>query len=116
ARRGAHVRFALAEARVERLRCRDFVKLGRHPLHVKKAEQQERTRAAANTFEALSKEFAGKQGHWTDNHRSRFENFMANDVFPAMGALPIRDVSAPAILSVLRKVEDRGSTDMANLG
>ena len=114
--RQAAGRFSLAEARIERQRCRDLVKLGRHPLHVKKAEQQERTRAAANTFQALAEAFSEKQSHWTDKHRGRFENFMANDVFPAIGALPIRDVTAPAILSVLRKVEERGATDMAGLG
>jgi integrase len=116
ATRRAAGRFTLAEARIERQRCRDLVKLGRHPLHVKKAEQQERTRAAANTFEAIAREFAGKQGHWTGTHRFRFESFMQRDVFPALGSLPIRDVNAPAILAVLRVVEERGSTDMAGMG
>jgi hypothetical protein len=41
ARRAAG-RFTLAEARVERQRCRDMVKLGRHPLNAKKAERQAR--------------------------------------------------------------------------
>jgi len=40
----------------------------------------------------------------------------ANDVYPAIGALPIRDVTATAILAILRSVEDRGATDMAGLG
>jgi integrase len=114
--RRAAGRFTLAEARIEQQRCRDLVKLGRHPLHVKKAEQQERVIAAANTFQALAEAFASKQSQWTGGHRFRFESFMQRDVFPAVGSLPIRDVTAPAILSILRQVEERGATDMAGLG
>jgi integrase len=116
ARRAAG-RFSLAEARVERQRCRDMVKLGRHPLDAKKAEQQVHAHSAANTFEAVAREFVEKRGgDWSDNHRARFESFMKRDVYPDIGALPIRDVTATAVLAVLRKVEDRGSTDMAGLG
>ena len=116
ARRAAG-RFTLAEARAERQRCRDMVKLGRHPLNAKKADQQARAHSSANTFEAVAREFVEKRGSgWSDNHRARFESFMQRDVYPAVGALPVRDVTASAVLAILRTVEDRGATDMAGLG
>ena len=115
-RRGAG-RFSLAEARVERQRSRDMVKLGRHPLNAKKAGQQARAHSSANTFGAVTREFVEKRGgHWSDKHSARFESFMDRDVHPDIGALPIRDVTATAVLAVLRKVEDRGATDVAALG
>jgi hypothetical protein len=116
ARRAAR-RFTLAEARVERQRCRDMVRLGRHPLTVKKAEQRARAHNSANTFEAVTKEFVEKRGgHWSNKHRARFESFMQRDAYPSIGSLPIRDVIAPAVLAILRAVEERGATDMAGLG
>jgi integrase len=94
-----------------------MVKLGRHPLDARKADQQARRQSAANTFEAVAREFVEKRGgHWSDKHRDRFESFMQRDVFPAIGALPVRDVTAEAVLAILRAVEDRGATDMASLG
>ena len=116
ARRAAG-RLTLAEARLERQRCRDMVRRGQHPIAARKAEQQASQQSAANTFEAVAREFVDKRGgEWSDNHRFRFDSFMRRDVLPAIGSLPIKNVSAVAALAVLRKVEERGSTDMASLG
>src|SRR5215510_1350097 len=99
-------RFTLAEARIERQRARDMVKRGQHPLVAKKAERLAQTLSNANTFETVSREFiALRIGNWSASHRKRFEGFMAANVYPDIGALPVREVSSAAVLALLRKVE-----------
>jgi hypothetical protein len=39
---------------------------------------------------------------------------MENDLFPKLGSRPIRDITAPELLSVLRVIEHRGALDLAN--
>lgn len=116
ARRAAG-RFTLAEARVERQRVRDMVKRGQHPLAAKKADKLTQQHSNANTFKAVAQEYVAKHGNkWSDKHRARFVGFLENDAYPDIGALPIRDVKAPAVLAVLQKVEARGSLSMAAVG
>ena len=117
AERRAAGRFTLAEARVERQRCRDMVKRGQHPLAAKKADKLARQHSNANTFEAVAREFIEKHGReWSAKHRARAIRFLDNDVYPDIGALPIRDVTARAVLAVLHEVEKRGSLSIVTAG
>jgi integrase len=110
-------RFTLAEARIERQRLRDTVKSGQHPLAGKNAERLAQAVSNANTFEAVTREFVAlRASKWSASHLRRFENIMAADVYPYISDLPIRDVSATAVLALLRKVEARGATSLANTG
>jgi integrase len=109
-------RFTLGEARLERQRLRDMVKRGQHPIAAKQAAHQARQHSAGNTFEIVAGDFIAKHGRWSASHRGRFEGFMREDVFPAIGSTPIRDVTAADVLSLLRKVEARGALTVAALG
>lgn len=116
ARRSAG-RFTLAEARIERQRLRAMVKRGQHPLAAKKAERLAMMHSSANTFEAVAREFVETRGGgWSASHRNRFERFMEANVYPDIGASPIRDVTSATLLALLRKVEARDATSLANTG
>jgi integrase len=39
---------------------------------------------------------------------------LEKDLFPKLGSRPIKDISAPELLSVVRIIEERGATDLAN--
>jgi integrase len=110
-------RFTLAEARIERHRLRDMVRRGEHPIAVKRAGKLVSAALSANTFVAVAQDFIVKRGGgWSDSHRGRVESFFERDVYPAIGAVPVREITAPTILAILRKVEERGALDMAGLG
>ncbi len=110
-------RFTLAEARIERQRLRDMVVRGQHPLAAKKAERLAQTHSNANTFEAVAREFVAKRGGgWSASHRKRFERFMDANVYPDIGATPVRDVPSATVLALLRKVEEREATSLATTG
>ena len=52
---------------------------------------------------------------WTPYYLRQVERFMASDVFPQIGALPIKQVTAAHVLSIMKKTEARGAETIAIL-
>lgn len=113
-RRQGHV--SLEDARKERDRARALVNEGIHPAHHRQAERLVTHATNANTFEAVAKEWiAKKKAVWTPYYLRQVERFLAGDVFPYIGSLPIRNVTAAHLLEILRRVEGRGAESVALL-
>lgn len=108
--------FTLAEVREERSRARALVKQGVHPSRKRKLNRLAALVRDANTFEAVAREWIGKkEAHWTPYYRGQVESFLSADVFPHIGDLPIRNVTAAQVLEILQRVEDRGAETVAIL-
>lgn len=109
-------RFTLSEARTERDRGRALVKQGVHPSHNRQAERLATHAENANTFEAVAREWIGKKKpKWTPYYLHQVESFLAADVFPYVGSLPIRNVTAAHLLAILQRLEGRGAETVALL-
>jgi len=107
-------RLTLSEARLECDRLRGLVRQGVHLSRHKKALRAAQQAENANTFEVVALEWMGKQKTWTSNYRRQVLSGLAKDVFPVLGPIPLRDITAHQILEVLRETESRGAT-MAKL-
>jgi integrase len=69
----------------------------------------------ADTFEAIAREWYKKFLHtWIPGYYLRIISSLERDVFPDIGQRPIREILAPDLLSVLRKIEERGAIDTAH--
>ena len=69
----------------------------------------------ANSFESVAREwFAKYSPTWAPSHSSKIIKRLENDIFPWMGNRPIMDITAPDILKVLRRIENRGALDTAH--
>lgn len=113
---GPYPEIGLAEARQERDRARKLVARGIHPSRHRRAEKARSAAEAANTLEAVAREWMGKQrARWSPYYARQVERFMAGDVFPRIGALPIREVTAAQLLGVVKAVEERGAETVAIL-
>ena len=113
---GGYPEISLAEARAEHDKARSLVKQGVHPSHNRQAERLSTQLANANTFEAVATEWiAKKAGRWTPYYRRQVENFLGADVFPYVGKLPIRNVTAAHLLEIIRRIEGRGASTVALL-
>lgn len=109
-------RLTLAEARIEREEWRGLVKQGIHPAHQRQAARLATHAENANTFEAVAREWiAKKESGWTPYYLRQVERFLAADVFPYIGNLPIRNVTAAHLLEILKRVEGRGAETVAVL-
>jgi integrase len=113
-KRGGHI--SLDDARGERDKARALVKQGIHPAHNRQAARLATHAENAITFEAVAREWiAKKKPGWTAYYLRQVERFLKSDVFPFVGNLPIRNVTAAHLLEIVRRVEGRGAETVALL-
>ena len=92
----------LKEARDRAIEAKKEVEQGIDPATKKKAVQK------ADTFQAVAKEWFDRfTPTTTQRYAAEVWSRLERDVFPFIGNLSLSDIDAPAVLSVLRRVEDR---------
>lgn len=70
---------------------------------------------SANSFEVVAREwFARHAPGWAASHSDKIIQRLERDVFPWLGVRPIAEITAPELLSVLRRIEERGAKDTAH--
>jgi len=107
-------RLTLSEARLECERLRGLVRQGLHLSRHKKALRAARDAESANTFEIVAREWMEKQQKWSAKYRKQVTGGLEQDVFPALGDVPMREITAHQILALLQETEKRATT-MAKL-
>ncbi|GAM07072.1 tyrosine-type recombinase/integrase [Novosphingobium sp. MBES04] len=107
---GKYPEISLAVARARRDVARGLLAEGRDPGVEIAAEVQVRT----NTFETVARKWhANREGGLDHAHAKRVLSRMERDVFPMLGAKPITQITAPEILAMIRKIEERGALDIS---
>jgi len=113
-KRGGHI--SLDDARTERDKARALIKQGIHPAHNRQAARLATHAENANTFEGVAREWiAKKKQGWTPYYLRQVERFHETDVFPYVGNLPIRNVTAAHLLEIVRRIDGRGAETVALL-
>jgi integrase len=111
---GDYPALGLAAARALRADAQQLVKQGIHPAHNRQAARLATHAANANSFEAVAREWIEKKKPtWTPYYLRQVERFLTADVFPHIGPLPIRSVTAAHLLEIVRRVEKRGAETVA---
>ena len=112
---GVYPEVSLAKARQRRTEARELLAEGLDPGVAKRAEKLATRVAAANTFEAVAREFHATQASgWSPRYASRWIERMEKDLFPHIGKLTLPSITAPVLLDALRKVEKRGANETAH--
>ena len=108
---GAYPEISLAEARQRRDEARRQLAHGIDPGAVRKAQKQAETEET-ETFEVIAREWHTKFSHtWTPGHATKLLSAMTRDLFPWLGARPIKELKAPELLASLRRIESRGTLE-----
>jgi integrase len=111
---GAYPEVSLVEARARRAAARKQLTDGVDPAQAKRIDKQLKATAAANTFEALAREWHANKLHtWQPRTAANILHRLEVDIFPLIGKHPIADIRGPVMLDVLRQIEKRGALDMA---
>lgn len=111
---GAYPLVSLAEAREARDDAKRLLIKGIDPSQAKKDKKIVATRNAENTFKAVALEWLDVRGHdWSKGYRDKLIQALEGNIFPFIGDKPIADITPPELLEVLRKIEGRGSFDIA---
>ena len=112
---GVYPDVGLKKARDRREEMRRLVADGVDPSAARKQEKLMALDAAENTFEAVAREWLEKHSpNWEASYSMKLLARLEANVFPWLGHHPIRDIKAPELLSVLRRVESRGVLETAH--
>ena len=107
---GEYPEMGLADARAERDKARALVKQGRHPSHVRRTARAKQMLESQSSFKAVTLEWIDSKTGITDGYRSQLTRAFTKNLFPYVGRMPVRDVTAAHLLECLRRMEARGAT------
>ncbi len=112
---GVYPEVSLKTARQKHQKARDQLADGIDPGEVRKVEKLTRHLAAAESFEAVAREwYATKMQTKSASHKDRTLRALEKDLFPVLGNRPIAAVNAPELLAALRRIESRGAVETAH--
>lgn len=112
---GVYPEVSLRDARDRRDDARRKIANQIDPGEHRKANKNARADAVANSFETVAREWFTKMlSTWTPDHADKIIKRLERDVFPWMGDKPIADLTAPAVLTTIRRIEARGRLETAH--
>lgn len=110
---GVYPDVSLKQARERREEARKKVADGVDPSEVRKAGKAAAI-AEGETLEVVAREWHSK---FLDNasagHSQEIIHRLERDVFPWVGSTPMKEITAPALLAVIRRIEERGAVETA---
>lgn len=112
---GVYPDVGLKDARERRDAARKLLAKGVDPGEAKKAQKAATLERTANSFEVIAREWFAKYAPgWAASHADKIIQRLERDVFPWLGGCPIAEITAPELLTVVRRIEERGAHDTAH--
>ena len=112
---GVYPDISLKDARDRRDTARKLLADGTDPGAHRRAQKSARSDRAANSFEVITREWYAKHApNWAEHHGNRIIRRFERDIFPWIGGQPIAEVTAPDLLAVMRRIENRGALETAH--
>lgn len=112
---GVYPAVTLAEAREKRDIARKLLAAGADPMADKREKRRQARLNAANTFEAVAREWHENQlERWSKGHGENVLRRLEINVFSHIGARPIAEITPPELLEVLRRIEKRGALELVS--
>ena len=111
---GAYPMVSLADARARRDEAFAILSEGNDPGVARKLRIEANVEPSRQTFERATREwFDTVKPQWASVHAADVIRSLERDAFPALGALPIAQLTPPIVLAVLREIEARGAIETA---
>lgn len=112
---GPYPEVSLIEARELREDVRKQLREGIDPKVDKKKKAAIAALNNGNSFEAIALEWHAQQEKIrAPRYAGQILDRLKADVFPALGPIPIREITPPLVLMTIRAIEARGSIEMAH--
>ena len=112
---GVYPDISLKEARERRDQARKQIANDIDPSEVRKIAKSETLGQSENNFEVVAREWFVKfSSSWSDGHAGRIIRRLERDIFPWIGNKPIADITAPQLLEVIQRIENRGALETAH--
>lgn len=112
---GPYPEVGLKEARDARDSARRLLRGGIDPAVDRKQRSAVAATQANDTFEAIARDWHGQRERtWAKRYARQVLDRLESDIFPALGPVPIRAITAPMVLAAIRAVERRGAIELAH--
>jgi integrase len=112
---GVYPEVNLKKARARTIEARQLLDAGVDPSENRRAAKAAQVEGAANSFEVVAREWIDQQmKSWVRGHGERILTRFERDIFPWIGARPIADLTAPELLTTVRRIEKRGALETAH--
>jgi integrase len=110
---GVYPEVSLKKARIKHSEAKSILADGNDPSFLRRMNKETIHYFAENSFEKLANDWFSKQ-NWTEGHARTVRSRMDNYILPWIGKMAIKDISAPDVLSICRRVESRGTIETAH--
>ena len=111
---GVYDEVSLGGARKARDAARALVHEGRDPVIERQQRKAENLAALGTTLEVVAREWiAANADRWSPAHLKKVRGILENNLFPALGSLPVNAITSRMLLTVLRKIEERDALEIA---
>lgn len=111
---GVYPVIALVDARKKRDEARQLLANDIDPSSAKRYSKQVKQQTHENTFQVIAIEWHIKLSTtWAATTAANIKRCLEMDIFPWLGNRPIKEINAPELLAVLRKIESRGAHEKA---
>lgn len=112
---GTYPEVSLKEARERRDTSRKLLANGVDPSQNRKIQNAAKIKQSTDSFEHIAREWFSKRAPgWAQSHADKIIQRLTKDIFPWLGARSISEITAPELLTVLRRIEERGALDTAH--
>lgn len=112
---GVYPEISLKGARARRDDARKLLAEEVDPGENRKAIRDAKADRSANSFEVVAREWLSKySSKWSESHQNGILRRLERDAFPWIGGRPVAEVTAPELLKVLRRIEERGAVETAH--
>lgn len=109
---GIYPSISLEAARAERASIKARIRQGHDPVKSRQLERAASAVSSGQTFEMVATDWLSKQ-QWSDIHREKSSRALERDVFPRIGSLPVKDITAAMVAGVIEAIVKRGAIDTA---
>ncbi len=110
---GTYPEVSLAKARGRRSVAREQLAEGNDPGQLKREEKRAKALARASDFKSIALEYFKMRNEWTEVYAHSVLRRFENDIFPEIGNKPVRDIKASDVLRAVKRLENRGATELS---
>ena len=108
---GIYPGITLDAARGERELIKARIRQGQDPVQGRQLLRATAAASSGQTFETVAADWLSAQ-RWSEIHREKSSRALERDVYPRIGRLPVRDITAAMVASVIETVVKRGATKL----
>jgi len=111
---GVYPDVSLKDARERRDAARSLINSGIDPSAQRKAAKRDLLQRHENTFSIWAEAwYAKKKAEWAPATAAKVRTYLDSDLLKTLGSQPIADITRPALVALLQKIESRDAHDVA---